>query len=128
MDSFEQAGPMVQMILARRRDPFFGVGFSFAFGPLVINVPPERNRFQMVRFWPLLFGPDLPNRSRRSRLGPLTAYGVKPFFSDVAGIAVSSLPSIARGNSKALNSAPTRTTREIIYIQTSKAMPAPSDP
>ena len=42
--------------------------------------------------------------------------------------AFSSLPSMARGNSRALNSAPTSTTREIKYIHTSRAMPTPSDP
>ena len=42
--------------------------------------------------------------------------------------AIATLTSIARGNSKALNSAPTRTTKEIRYIHTSKAMATPSDP
>jgi hypothetical protein len=41
--------------------------------------------------------------------------------------AVSSLPSMARGNSMAFNSALTRITRETIYIQTSRAMAAPSN-
>src|SRR5882757_10432567 len=49
-------------------------------------------------------------------------------YSRGALIATSSFPSIARGNSMALNSAPTRITSETIYIQTSNEMPAPSDP
>jgi len=43
-------------------------------------------------------------------------------------IAISSFPNMARGNNMALNSAPTRTTREIMYIQTSSAIAAPSEP
>jgi hypothetical protein len=50
-------------------------------------------------------------------------------YSDLgAAIAVNSFPSLARGNSNAFNSAPTNTTRDTMYIQTSSAMPAPSDP
>src|ERR1022692_1891752 len=61
----------------------------------------------------------------RHRQGPGSApltYALGPL------IAVSSFPSMARGKSMALNSAPTRTTRETMYIQTSRAMAAPSDP
>ena len=35
---------------------------------------------------------------------------------------------MARGNNMALNSAPTKITSEIMYIQTSRAMPTPSEP
>ena len=45
-----------------------------------------------------------------------------------AGMAFSSLPRKARGKSMALNSAPIRMTSEIRYIQTSSAIPAPSEP
>jgi len=39
-----------------------------------------------------------------------------------------SLPSVDRGNSMALNSAPIRMTSEIRYIHTSSAMATPSEP
>lgn len=43
-------------------------------------------------------------------------------------ISRSSRPSIARGKSMALNSAPTRMTSEIMYIHTRRAIPAPREP
>jgi len=50
------------------------------------------------------------------------------FYSAFGLIAFSSFPSMARGNSMALNSAPTKTTSETMYIHTNKAMAAPSEP
>ncbi len=49
-------------------------------------------------------------------------------FRKCAFDSISSIPSRARGNSMALNSAPTSTTSEIMYIHTSNAMPTPSEP
>src|SRR5262249_59996384 len=53
---------------------------------------------------------------------------VQLFFTGAFDIATSSLPSIARGNSMALNSAPTSITSDIMYIQTRRVMPTPREP
>ena len=62
-----------------------------------------------------------PERDARATLN---GYG----FLKCALDSISSIPSRARGNSMALNSAPTSTTSEIMYIHTSNAMPTPSEP
>ena len=141
---------MVQMILARRRTPLFGVEFSSEFCVLSSNCSPRQEGLALKRrpqrlrpryfsfAWrlqrPLIYGKRESMKTGSARDGARKILCIEtacPNRDDhplVELIAVSSFPNMARGNSKALNSAPTSTTREIIYIQTSSAMPAPREP
>jgi hypothetical protein len=102
---------MVQMILARRDADFAvagsAIGCGLLAGLLALNLSPQS-------------GANITNVVRETLQQRL--YSLGPFT------AVSSFPSIARGNSRALNSAPTRTTKDIRYIHTSSAMATPVDP
>ena len=69
---------------------------------------------------------DKGNR-REANVGPHRLYDAYVLALDT-GISFNSFPNVARGNNMALNSAPTRITSEIMYIQTSKAIAAPSEP
>jgi hypothetical protein len=77
---------------------------------------------------PSLRGPRLLSMTGGTYVGSLGT--TQDYLVAVCGIrmAFSSLPRKARGKSMALNSAPTRITSEIMYIQTSRAMATPREP
>lgn len=125
---------MVQMILARRA---LGEESALLVSIFCFNGPPDLEA-QVARL-PFLLKSSALRAKTNSRywldirsLRLCGKFSLRAPIYDVNAFgtltAVSSLPSIARGNSMALNSAPTRTTSEIKYIHTSKAMAAPSDP
>lgn len=108
-DSVPQEGPMVQMILARR-----------CAGETEVPAAADSAEYSPVTRFSLLSFNGSPVE---------IAYFACAAFTDFdSPRALSSLPSMALGKSMALNSAPTSTTREIMYIHTSRAMLTPSEP
>lgn len=103
--SLSQEGPMVQMILARR----FGDAAMFSAKP-----PETRSSLPCFKICVRSGKGMKQDRYLVSKPG--------------RAISTSSRPKVVRGKIMALNSAPTRITSEIMYIQTSSAMPTPSDP
>src|SRR5215472_6336470 len=116
-----QAGPMVQIILARRRRAVpFGVGLSAGLFAIVFNDSSNGN----VCFVETQLATSC---LQHSPMWQEIRYQ-KHLYDLGVLIAVNSFPSMARGNSSALNSAPTSTTKEIRYIHTRSAIAAPSEP
>ena len=97
------AGPMVQMIFARRL--------------ALLAETSERGKVPETRS-------VLPG----FKILPVVAGDGYALTGVDTALSVNSLPSRERGYNIALNSAPTRITSEIMYIHTSSAMPTPSDP
>lgn len=116
---------MVQIILARR---------VAAMAISADKSPETRSGFPGFKVSPFFVccvvagdspaSPEPGQRGRVDRDHIKNGYG----FLRCAFDSISSIPSRARGNSMALNSAPTSTTSEIMYIHTSNAMPTPSEP
>ena len=129
---------MVQMIFARR-EPFFEGGLSSGVLARAFNDSPGRRKSAVSVVIPSQAGKSLPpalTRWGRDASTPnefafaisFCAQHDRDFYGFALLIAVSSFPSMARGNSSALNSAPTSTISEMRYIHTSSAIDAPSDP
>jgi hypothetical protein len=115
---------MVQMILARRP---LRVGISSR----VLEVPFNESSTGKISTnrWKEFNTGAHERFPQLSRMGYFGNSLFRETYSALGeAMAVNSFPSLARGNSKAFISAPTSTTKDTIYIQTSSAMPAPSDP